>query len=73
MKKLIAQRDAIGGFWPAAMGFHTSVTSAESAVTAIYAEIAATLGIAAERLELAIRNLDAGEQAGVQQAGTAQV
>ncbi|GAB3152133.1 hypothetical protein [Microbispora hainanensis] len=73
VKKLIAQRDAIGGYWPAAMGFHGSVTSAESAVTAIYAEIAVTLGIAAERLELAIRNLDAGEHAGVQQAGTAQV
>ncbi|MFF4123999.1 hypothetical protein ACFYYP_10785 [Microbispora rosea] len=73
VKKLIAQRDAIGGFWAAAIGFHTSLTSAEGAVTAVYAEIAATLGIAAERLELAIRNLDAGEQAGVQQVGTAQV
>ncbi|MEU7877318.1 hypothetical protein [Microbispora bryophytorum] len=73
VKRLLTQRDAVGGFWEAAMGFHTSVTGAESAVTAVYAEIASTLGIAAERLELAVRNLDAGEQAGVRHVGVADV
>lgn len=73
VKRLITRREAIGGYWEAATGFHTSLTSAESAVSAIYAEIAATLGIAAERLELAIRNLDSGEQAGAQHVRTAEV
>ncbi|MEU6407424.1 hypothetical protein [Microbispora sp. NPDC046933] len=73
VKRLIERREALGGFWEAAMGFHTSLTGAEGAVTAVYAEIAATLGIAAERLELAIRNLDAGEQAGARHVGVADV
>ncbi|MGW5261237.1 hypothetical protein ACWEQG_09695 [Microbispora sp. NPDC004025] len=73
VKRLIMRREAIGGFWEAATGFHSSLTSAEVAVTAIYAEIASTLGIAAERLELAVRNLDAGEQAGARHVGVADV
>ncbi|WP_169950612.1 hypothetical protein [Microbispora sp. H11081] len=73
VKRLVMRREAIGGFWEAASGFHSSVTSAEVAVTAVYAEIATTLGIAAERLELAIRNLDAGEHAGARHVGVTDV
>ncbi|GGO18014.1 hypothetical protein GCM10010116_36320 [Microbispora rosea subsp. aerata] len=73
VKRLLSRREAVGGFWDAATGFHLSLTQAESAVNAVYAEIATTLGIAAERLEQAVRNLDAGEQAGARHAGTADV
>ncbi|MBX6387077.1 MAG: hypothetical protein IRZ07_29550 [Microbispora sp.] len=73
VKRLLSRREAIGGFWDAASGFHMSLTGAESAVSSVYAEIVSTLSAAADRLELAIRNVDAGEDASVRHARSADV
>ncbi|MDP9865454.1 MULTISPECIES: hypothetical protein [Streptosporangium] len=73
IQQLLQDPAAIGGFWPAAQGFQTSVRNAGSAVGNSYVEITTQLTNAIGLLKVALTRLETAEKAGTEHAGQAQV
>lgn len=73
VRRLLGDRAAIGGFWPAAQGFQTSVQNAEIAVGGAYTEITTQLTYVIGLLNTAVTKLENTERDGMERAGQIQV
>ncbi|GAA0846685.1 hypothetical protein ACFQVD_40025 [Streptosporangium amethystogenes subsp. fukuiense] len=73
VRQLSHDSEAVGGFWPAAQGYHTSFRNADLAVSGAYLEITLQLEHAITLLKTAVTNLENAEGAGAAHAGQAQV
>lgn len=62
--RLSADYEAVGGLWPAAMGYQQSTRSAVGAVTGSYDSIGIQVENVLELLKQALRNYDGAEGAG---------
>lgn len=62
--RLSADYEAVGGLWPAAMGYQQSTRAAVSAVTSAYDTIGMQVENVIELLKQALRNYDDAEGAG---------
>ncbi|MEV1168953.1 hypothetical protein [Nonomuraea sp. NPDC049784] len=59
--QLSSDYDALGGFWPAALGFRQSTTNAVTAVTGTYSNISGQVANVIGLLEQALKNYDGVE------------
>jgi hypothetical protein len=62
--RLSADYEAVGGLWPAAMGYQQSTRSAVGAVTGSYENIGIQVENVLELLKQALQNYDCAEQPG---------
>src|SRR5687767_11306454 len=62
--RLSTDHEAVGGLWPAAMGYQQSTRSAVGAVTESYGNISMQVENVIELLKQALRNYDDAERAG---------
>jgi hypothetical protein len=62
--QLSADYEALGGLWPAAMGYQQSTRAAVTAVTGSYGNIGVQVENVIELLKQALRNYDDAEGAG---------